>query len=1102
MRHLAVPALVLVLLVSTVSAPLAGVAAASGPPSGFVGVPAENVGPPDHANAPSDAGPPPGAGPPADLGPPGDLPTEAAAWDVLATDHAGTLSVEVGTTADGRLALRLGDLENHAGREVAVSASTLEDALGYRPETVTGLHSSGERWTASVRYDGSHAVFSVPRFSTNTITFDAEKSVVATPAEDGDTFTYDVADSDAVENLSVTLTGRENVQDAGTQTIASDGDSVAVSVGGTTDPRNATVEFTGRRALLDGTQVESRNDHTGTGQTLEVESGVVYSAATDGVVAYDTATDSVLWSAAPTSGNVTAVDADGGRVILGGSQGEVYVLDASSGTVQNSHTSEHSGAVTAVAVDDGADMAYSGDGAGGSGFVSTWDLSQDATGGATFDYEVTALAADGDGYVVGLADGTVDSSGPYGYWTDASHHVSTRDLELGDGVLYSVGKDSVKAANASDGTVLWSHSEHTADGLAVSASTDGETVYSSAEDGRVVAYDPSSGAVAWEHSAHTTEAASIAYDAPNGTLYSLGVDDSTVLGYQDRRPTEDPAVDLDGDGTAEASVSGVLEDGQTHTETIPLSTSTSSLDVSTTASTEVGLNVTWEEVTETQNPEVTVNGHTVGYDGTLAAGATTDLNVSDAWVENGTNNVSVAVSTVADGPPGLVGLDYSHRALEERGVVYSATVWSETYDVSRTYVSDVDDATLRVPWASDRVVAVRSVTATVNGTEVSPTYASENGTLEVSVGQVSEGATVNVTATGSKVQVQNGAIRVVNATESGLSLDSRVEVTSVTDAGNFSLEVGGTDEGHLLHHSSDETWSETSSYLTVSPDGSQTLHLEGAAEGGRFSVATTAVEVRPTGADVEAIVLDPAEPRFRLREAAGSPEADEVEILYYDTTSGQEYELYSETSEHGVATDVAESPVEFLVDGGDETYSIRLYDSPSATGDGAAVAVGAEGSSSGLAPAAVVLGAGVAIVGAVLVGRRFGVDGTRGTLLLGAVALVVAAIGAEAVTRGSVVALVVEAFLDPLVDSQIGVVAGAIGLLLGVWAVNDWVGLPWWVVGLAVAGDAIWLLDTVTGGALGGGLGEVSALLWLVGIFGGMYLVYTRLKPRDIVIDG
>lgn len=1085
-----------VLLLSTV-APFAATAAAASTsaPDGFVGVPAENVGPPDHANAPDTAGPSVGAGPTSDLGPPGDLPTSASTWDVLASDHAGDLTVEVGTTADGRLALRLGDSVNHAGREVAVDAETLVDALGYRPEVVSGLHESGERWTATVEYDGSHAVFRVPRFSTNTVTFDAAVSISASPAEDGDTFTYDVSDADAAENLSVTLTGRENTESVSTSAVAVDGDTVGLDVGGTTDPRNATVTFTGRRAVLDGTQVDSHTEHTSTGRALAYADGVVYTAAEDGsVVAYDLSTSSVLWSHSLQPGTPQAVEVGGGYVFSGGTNGTVVGVDASTGAHQFEHNDHGTTAITALAYESDGNKIHSGD---SGGTVHDYVIAEGYSGGATYGSAITDLDVEaGTRYTV-TNSGEVDG----GAISDTSTHGSASGVNADGGVVYTSGDDAVVAAwNASDGSRLWTATVQSTGPLTTPA-VEGDYVYTGGPDG-VVAFDRSTGSVAWSHTQHSG-VADLAYSAPNGTVYSLGETDADLLAYQDRRETEDPSVDLDGDGLADASVSGVLADGETVTRDVSLSTSTTSAAVSTTGGTEVGLAFEWTEVTESVDPEVTVNGHTVGYDGTLADGATADLNVSDYWIENGTNNVSVGVSQVSDGPPGMVGLDYSHRAVEDRSVAYGATAWSETYEVSKTWGSDVDDATLAVPWASSRVVSVRSVTVEVNGTvRDSATYASENGTLTVDVGPVAQGETVNVSATGSKVRVSGGSVTVTNATEEGLDLDTEARIDTVDDAENFSVAVGGTASGHLLHYVTGETWTSADDYLRVSPDGSQVLHLS-PAEGGTFTVRTAPVEAAPEGEDVEAVVLDAGEPRFRLREAAGVGEADSVEITYYDTRDGQTYQLYSETEERGVDTATASSPVTFLTDGDSETYSISLYDSPSASGDGAAVAVGANDSAGfGLAPAAVVGAAGLAVVAAVLLGRRFGVTGTASTGLLAVVGLVVAVVAGEAVTRGSVVALVVEAFLDPVVDSQIGVVAGGIGLLLGVYAVNERVGLPWWVLGLAVAGDAIWVLDEVTGGALSGGLGEVSALLWLVGIFGGFYLLYTRLKPRDIVING
>jgi len=1093
------------LVVLSVLAPFAvAPAAAASPPSGLDAVPAENVGPPDHANVPPGAVPPASAGPKAELAsPPASIPTDAAAWDVHASDHAADLTVEVGTTEDGRLALRLGDSVNHAGRDVAVDAETLTDALGYRPEVVSGLHSSGERWTETVAYRGGYAVFSVPRFSTNTVTFDGDVSIQAAPAESGDTFSYDVADTDAVSNFSVDLTGHTHRETLSTTSTVTNGSTVGLDVGGTTDPVNATLTVTGRQTAGTGDVLWSTTEHTASGQGVDTMNGTLYSVGNDGVlVAYDVSTGSVSWSTtvAGTDGLYT-VDAEDGTIYVGDGGGTLHAVDTSGSVLWSDSVA--STYLWSVDYEPSTGLVYVGD---DSGTVTAWDHS---TGSAS--------------------------------WSHDLHSGKARDVEYHNGTVYSASYDeTVKAYDVESSSEAWSHSIHTNGVIALDYDPATETVYSGAGDGRVVSFDAANTSENWNVSQHSNSAyaleyrdgtvytggfsdnRTVAYDVSTrsvlwedyshdgvkgiavsgggSTAFSVGDDDYAAIAYEAKQSTESVSVDLD--GTTVLSHSGTLGEGETVTETVNLSTSSSELSVSLAEGTEADLNLTRTEVTETVDPEVTVNGHTVGYDGVLADGETTSLNVSDGWIEAGTNNVTARASTTYDGPVGMVDLDYRHEATEARSVSYEATVWSENYDVSKTYVSDVSNAVLRVPWASDRVVSVRSLTVTVNGTEVSPTYASENGTLTVELGEVSEGATVNVSAVGSKVAVSGGTIEVVNATESGLSLDSKVRVTSITDPENLTIAVGGTGGGHLLHYTAAESWDSATDYATAYPDGSQDLHTD-APEGATFRVRTIPVEVTPSDVAVEALVVEASDssPRFRLREAAGEPEASEVEVIYYATTSGETYELYDTEAERQVDTDTAESPVSFLADGGTTTYLIELYDSGSAPGDGAAaVAVGSSDGGSGLAPAAVIVAAAVAVVGVVLVGRRFGVTGRRRTLLLGTVAAVVAVIATEAVTQGSVLALLAEAVLDPLVDSQVGVIGGGIGLLLGVYAIHDWIGLPWWVLGLAVAGDAVWVLDTITDGALAGGLGEVSALLWLVGIFGGMYLLYTRLKPRDIVI--
>ena len=58
-------------------------------------------------------------------------------------------------------------------------------------------------------------------------------------------------------------------------------------------------------------------------------------------------------------------------------------------------------------------------------------------------------------------------------------------------------------------------------------------------------------------------------------------------------------------------------------------------------------------------------------------------------------------------------------------------------------------------------------------------------------------------------------------------------------------------------------------------------------------------------------------PRFRLREAAGLPEPEAVEVTYRGGTSGEAYALRSEVEERNVDTS-SEEPPRFRLDGGDD----------------------------------------------------------------------------------------------------------------------------------------------------------------------------------------
>ncbi|TKX35482.1 hypothetical protein EXE52_18095, partial [Halorubrum sp. CGM4_25_10-8A] len=133
---------------------------------------------------------------------------------VLASDHADSLEVSLTTadhastvmdgdtasvTGDG-MAVVLRDDTESAGREVALDAGKLREALGYRPRAIHGTHEDGSEWTASAEYVDGYLVFDVPHFSDNTVTFSGHVDVSMNSATSGTTATWQLSDYDAASD--------------------------------------------------------------------------------------------------------------------------------------------------------------------------------------------------------------------------------------------------------------------------------------------------------------------------------------------------------------------------------------------------------------------------------------------------------------------------------------------------------------------------------------------------------------------------------------------------------------------------------------------------------------------------------------------------------------------------------------------------------------------------------------------------------------------------------------------------------------------------------------------------------------------------------------
>ena len=321
----------------------------------------------------------------------------------------------------------------------------------------------------------------------------------------------------------------------------------------------------------------------------------------------------------------------------------------------------------------------------------------------------------------------------------------------------------------------------------------------------------------------------------------------------------------------------------------------------------------------------------------LMDGETTSLTANESWIQLGTNRVNVTLNTSGlstDAPTPEVVLEYRHGARDDQSVTYEAEKWSERYNVSRTWSAEQENAQLEIPFASN-VVAIRSVEKRVNGsswtTLSSSEYTLDGTTATIDLGTAKVNETIEVRAVGSKVQVHNGAIEVLEPTTTGAALDTKVEITSW--ASDAYIDVSGTPDGERLHYTTTETWSDPSEYALYTAGGGQHLYLPNAGAGQTARVTTIPLGVIMHSGDAKLWVTDPDEAVFEVRPGPDSLN-DKMELRYYDVTEGESYELYSKDEESPLTTNEAGSAyVEFIEDDLEDTLLIQLAGSSSSGGE-------------------------------------------------------------------------------------------------------------------------------------------------------------------------
>jgi len=1087
---------------------------------------------------------------------------DAIASSTLVNRSAATTSVSVTTVAatrglsttcaavDGgpqycdspRLAINISDDVAHEGREVAVPKSALVDAVGDVPEMVFAVNSeSGEQWSATTSVEDGYVVFTVPHFSTNTVTFAGEVQISGSNVGDGTQWTYGLDSIDSVANYSIDLTGVENthwanesgtaVSPSGTTSTSPDGNLAPTGPSATGDP-TLTVSLPIREKGSASTDAGNLDK----AQAVDVSNGYAYvaSAASNTLAVFDVADPSNPSYVASTASSSDLNSAE--EVVVVGDY--AYIADYDSEKVVTVDISTPSSPTVVDSDQTWADpkgMATDGSylyvAAGYQDELHVLDISTPSNPSLETESSLasfntpTDVVVDGNYAYVANEQGdsvtVVDISTPTSPTEVTSLSDSTQlngasDLIQNGNYLY-VGADSASPARLTTVDISTPSSPTITASLQRSEFSDSMT-FGGVSGSHLYAstiYSPSA-----YHILDISTASSPAFVASRDSVASHRIQEFDVGSSTAYIPDDQgistltlhqtaSSVDVSADDGTSASF-GSLESGDVVTKEFGVGLSATSLDW-TGSGAALDYSLAMREHTETEDVTVEVNGNQTSHSGALSEGSTTSLTTDSTWLRQGTNRVNITLdddgSLAASAPDPLVDIVYQHDADDVQNISYADERWTQRYNVSKTFASDRDNAVLDIPHTRN-IVGMRHLEIRWDGggwTSLDPAnynLAGNDLTVDLAAAYSSgstipSGTTVDVRSNASRVETTNVTIEVLEASQAGQPLASQIRIKSVS--GTPEIGVGPTPAGDRIHHLADESWSNPSEYAIIDDTGSQTLHLPNAEAGSTATVrnVSTEVNVGTTGGDVRVSVLSAGSPpRFDVAPGpAGS--GDNVTFVYHDTMGGEQYELYSASLQDTLDKATANSPV--YLDGSDENQvlEIRLL---GGGGGAAVVAPAGSGSSTGPIPLVLVfVGVIVAIVAFVLVGRRFGLDSRRQTILLVVGGGIVGLIGLEVVSDGSVVGSV-GSTIGAAFATPGGTIVAALAMFVGSFLLIRRLGLPRWMLGVAGIPLGIWVLDTLSSGDFTSGLGEISALVWLLLLIGGIAIVYRALKGRPVKV--
>ncbi|WP_256289947.1 hypothetical protein [Halobellus inordinatus] len=876
----------------------------------------------------------------------------ADSLEVIATTpgHADeVMGTDANVVGSGQMALVFRDSADHESREIAVDAGLLREALGYTPETVRGTHSSGETWRSEATYEDGSLVMTIESFSSNTVTFSGAVDISMTGATTGTSAQWELSDYDSASGVTINTTGVKSTEtDSIAVSAATNGQTVSADIAGNIDVEDsAEVVLTGHTIStwqnqsgsgLSPTATESLDpggnvqptDGNGNNPQIAVtahESSTIHSILTDqgdGTIdssepylgddmsaGYEDPVDGLAQFQPKTDGTVDSITLN-----ISGTAGsdygvtfDVYIAKKSYSEVTSDAGAFLNGQGTQIK--SGWDPEWST----GTQTITT-DTQYEVSAGSTYTLQILASGTSGDTAEDYLAIATDDSpsSVKSGAWVDTTDRPFEKRPDIQMNIVNEVNGLSV------------------ADGAGASASfgdfTDGET--------KTARLDLSQSSTALDFSGSGT-----------GTIdYQLTMQSQTL--------TEDPEIDIDGDGTAEASYTGLLSEGESTTQTVDPSLTDDSWTVSTNGGSQVDVSTEITEGTVLKDPTIELNGNTTTlHSGTLADGETVQTTIPKSQLREGSNQLNVSLadgSLSADAPAMQADIELSHDAADQIGVSYRTTAFEETYNVSHTYADATADAQVTIPFASERIVEVASLEYRIDGgtwqSVSAQNYRLDGTTLDVYLsdaygGDIPSGSTVDVRATGRRIDVANGAVTVTEATAPGDELDTQLRIDSRSPG--FHVNVGPTANGERIHHATSSDYP-TTDYAIIEADGDQRLYLPNSKQGDHFRVNYIQTMAMPEKGDVK-ITVEKAGSDPELDIDPGPMGAgDPVTYKYYRTTSGVEYILNSITQGVVRDSDVANSPAIFEDDDSDELLSI-FAETSSSTDDGGGAGVWDQASS-------------------------------------------------------------------------------------------------------------------------------------------------------------